>query len=80
MKPVSWELEMKFKDTDQYLEFMKGFLAIEEDRQSLITEFHIESDDTGASHEGVIMTIYCVWGERLKEYAELLSEMEGAIE
>jgi len=76
MNPVGWELELKFKDTDQYLKFMKKFLKIEKKRRSLATEFYVRSDDTGANHEAIIVTIYCVWGERLQEYADLIKKIE----
>lgn len=74
---MKWELELRLKDTKQYLKLMKKILKADKHRSWGATELQVTNDWEDPSMRGIILTIYCQSGSVLKQYAKMMEEVEN---
>lgn len=73
-KPVYWDLTLTFKDTDQYLQFIKKLIKYERtvNKGRLPFEYYVMPQEDWS----VEVTISRCWADNLKDMAKLLSDVE----
>jgi len=72
---IPWELEIKLKDEKQYFKFMKKVLKLDKGR-NLTTEMYSRPDETDPKMQGVIVTVYLMYGYWLGRFAKIIKEVE----
>lgn len=73
---IPWELEIKLKDTEQYLKFMKKVLKLDKERNWGATEIYARDDATDPKMQGIVATVYSMNGCLLGKFAKIIREAE----